>query len=146
METISKSDPNYRTVECYSKIGSYYETFIWDASASIREVPPQQMQELLSEIKDTLTYLDGESENIYVQLGFDEAVCNLLCDQRDILAVTIPKEDVIDLLDLIYSSFPEEATIQREQTKTILQKLKSNEENYRELISRAFERSLTVGS
>lgn len=146
MNTISELDPNYRTVDCYSKIGSYYETFLWDSAASTREVPPQQMQELLSDIEETVIYLNAENESIYIQLGFDEAVCNLLCDQRDILAVTVPQEDVTDLLDLIYSSLPEESAIQREQTKSVLRGLKSNENNYRELISRAFERSLTVGN
>lgn len=144
MNTIAENDPNYTTVSCYSKIGSYYKTYIWDAAASVREVSSQQMQTLLADILDTLESFDGgaSSESLYNRLGFYTAVCHLLYDQRDTLAVTVREESVTQILDKIYSRLAEETTPQKEQTKKLLADLLNNEETYRDIIHRAFERSV----
>lgn len=144
MDTISEDDPSYSTVSCYYKIGSYYKTYIWDAAASVREVTGQQMQELVRDIVITLTSFNDNvsGESLYNRLGFYVAVCNLLYDQRDTLAMTVKEDSVTVILDEIYSSLPDESQIQKEQSKLLLSDLIANEETYRDMIHRAFERSV----
>lgn len=145
-EYMTEDDPGRLAVECYCQIGKYYQDYIWAAASSTREVSEMEMQSLIQEIRQTLTAFreDNSPDAVYNELGFCEAVCNLLYDQRDILAMTVPEEDVNAVMDSIYEGLPEKDELQKEQTKDRLEELKKNEETYRDMISRAYERGSKI--
>lgn len=139
---MKESDPMWATVSCYSKIGAFYRDYIWNTSASVREVDSEQMQKLVAEIRSTLALLEKQEspDAVYNRLGFCNCVCNLLYGQRDTLAATVPKDDVMALLAQIYGNLPESGSLQKEQTKASLQTLIDNEEFYMDTVSRAYGR------
>lgn len=141
-EYIAEEDPMRLAVNCYCQIGDYYENYIWDASANVREVNTQQLQALITEIQTMLVNFqqDTSADAIFNFLGFSTAVCNLFYDQRDILAGIIPEEDVWNVIDEIYNTLPSEQALQKEQTRQLLQTLKENEEIYRDALTRAYQR------
>lgn len=138
---LEDTDPDLKAVSCYCKIGSYYETYIWNAT-STREVSVPVMESLLAEIEETLVQFheDADTGSVYDYLGFSVAVCNLLFDQRDILAMTIPYERTAKVLDLIYGNIPEAQTLQRERTRELLFTLEGNHDTYYDMIDRAYTR------
>lgn len=140
-EALSPEDPQKETINCYCQIGAFYEDYIWSAS-SVKEITEPIMENLLSEIEATLAAFreDGETDSVFNILGFDVAVCDLLNDQRDILAVTIPQERVETILDQIFDNLPNAASLQKEQTKQMLQLLQDNRKTYYEMVERAYSR------
>ena len=140
-EVLADDAPGKQAVSCYCKIGTYYEDYIWDAS-SVREVSQPVMEELITGIEETLdAFLEDTSPDaLFNRLGFDVAVCNLLLDQRNVLAVTIPQERVMSILDDIYSRLPSMESLQKEQTRQLLQTLEDNKELYYDMILRAYTR------
>lgn len=142
-EHIPEDDLNQFAVSCYCKIGSFYRDYIWDAAASTREVNPTQMESLLEQIEETLQIFpdDTSPDAMCNYLGFCTAVCNLLLDQRDILAALAPRETVERILNTVYSTLPTVQQLQKEQTQTMLLTLQNNEDTYRQMIGRAFERT-----
>ena len=141
-QTIKPDDPYHFAVGCYYRIGIYYRDYIWDAAAANREITQAKMETLTEDVQATLSQLQNndEPDAVYNYLGFCCSVCNLLYDQRDVLAVTVPQEKVHTILDLIYSSLPQSSQLQKEQTLILLEKLRSNEGTYRSMIARAYER------
>lgn len=137
-----ENGPHALAVQCYCRIGAYYRDYIWDASSSVREVSPTEMTALMEDIQQTLAAFetDTSAEAVFNRLGFCEAVCNLLYDQRDILAATVPRETVEAVLNQVYAELPEMQLLQKEQTKTLLQSLLDNEDTYRSMVERAYER------
>lgn len=138
---LPAEDPQKETIDCYCQIGTFYEDYIWNAS-SVKEITAPVMDSLISEIEATLAaFQEGTgSSAIFNVLGFDVAVCDLLNDQRDILAVTVPQERVAAVLDQIYGNLPDPDSLQKEQTKQLLQILKDNRETYYEMVDRAYSR------
>lgn len=143
MKTISERDPYYMTVACYHKMGCYYKTYIWDATAATKAVSAQTMQALIEEISTTLVHIGDNpaDESLHIRLGFYASVCNLLYDQRNILSITVREISVQIILDEIYSNLPPVSQVQKEHTRAILNSLLENESVYRDMIHRAFERS-----
>lgn len=139
--TMEADNPQRNTVNCYCQIGTFYEDYIWNAS-SVREITAPVMENLISEIEKTLDAFqeDDSPDAIFNMLGFKVAACDLLYDQRDIIAYTIPHDRIDAVLDQIYSGLPESGSLQKEQTKNLLQTLTSNEQNYREMLDRAYSR------
>lgn len=133
-------------VNCYCRIGGYYRDYLWAAGAGTREVTPEQMDQLLSEIRDTVTALgqNNSPDGVYNRLSFSVAVCDLLYSQRNVLAGTVSKDEVEEILDDIYESLPSMDSLQREQTRQLLKTLEDNEEIYREMTLRAFSREETT--
>lgn len=141
LEHMDPGDSGYTALRCYCSIGSYYADYIWDASA-VREVSAQQMQELLRQIQGTLNTFDQENgtDSVYNRLGFSLAVCNLLYDQRSICAVTVEAETVMAVYDQIYAALPDSGTLQKDQSKALLELLLANRENYYDMVMRAYRR------
>lgn len=133
--------PQKGTVNCYCQIGTFYEDYIWTAS-SMREITAPVMEQLIADIEHTLEELAKEENagELFNTLGFKIAACDLLYDQRDILSTTIPKERVTGILDQIYEDLPDGNTLQKEQTKRLLETLRNNRKNYYEMINRAYSR------
>lgn len=140
---MNENDPEWLTTSCYCMIGAFYKDYIWNTSASVREVDPIHMQELVDDICSTLTALEKQTgaEAIYNRLGFCSCVCNLFYGQRDLLAATVPKEQVMQVMENIYSTLPEEASLQKMQTKALLQSLLENRVFYIDTLERAYVRT-----
>lgn len=130
-----------RIVECYCRIGSYYEEYIWDAS-SVREISVPVMEEMITGIETTLADFqnDTSADAVFNSLGFGVAVCNLFYDQRDILAATIAQDRVTAILDTIYESLPDGEALRKVQTQQLLQTLQDNKSTYYDMIGRAYTR------
>ena len=144
--SMNQEDPTFLTVKCYCNIGSFYKDYIWNTTASVREVSKEQMEQLVDEIGVTLTALGRETapDAVYNWLGFSTSVCNLFYDQRDILAATVAEQTVSQVLDQIYEALPEEGSLQREQTRSLRQILAENESFYRDALQRAYGRTEAV--
>lgn len=138
---LDDMDEEKQTVDCYCKIGTYYEEYIWNA-VSVKEITPAVMESLISDIEETMGYFQSnkDTSSIYDYMGFSVAVCNLLFDQRDILAFTIPEERTMAILDSIYENLPPAQSLQKERTKQLLQTLEDNRETYYDMIERAYAR------
>lgn len=138
---MQEDNPDYLTTSCYANIGRYYRDYIW--TASTKEVTKDEMDKLLSEIADTLNGLSSSTgaDRIYNYLGFSTAVCNLLYDQRNIMAATVEKAQVLAILDLVYEDLPDISMIQSDKTKEMAQTLTDNQQLYYDMITRAFERN-----
>ena len=138
---LPEGDPQKAAVSCYCLIGAFYEDYIWDAS-SVREISPTVMQNMIAEIEETLSYFKTETspDALFNQLGFDVAVCNLLYDQRDVLAVTVSYDVVTDILDTIYRELPQPGSLQKDQTRALLLTLESNKQTYYDMLARAYSR------
>ena len=143
-ELLSPEMSGYTAVNCYCSIGSFYRDYIWDAASSVREVNPGQMEALLEQITNTLTAFrsDSDAESVYNRLGFCLAAGNLLYDQRDTLAATIPYEITTKVLAAIYADLPSMETLQKEHTRELLATLLENQEMYTDMIDRAYGRAL----
>jgi hypothetical protein len=143
---ISTEHPDYCATACYARIGQYYRDYIW--TAATREVTSDEMAGLLSDIKGTLTelYEMTEADRTYNYLGFANAVCNLLYDQRDILAATVDMNTVTGILDLIYRQMPETVNLQSARSKEMAQTLLANQSMYYDMISRAYDRNGGIGT
>lgn len=141
LRLMQEDDPNYLTATCYKNIGCYYRDYIW--TVSTKEVTAKEMDALLSGIAATLSELieSSSADGIYNYLGFSTAVCNLLYDQRNIMAATVQKTQILDIMDQIYENLPNIAMIQSAKTKEMAQTLTDNQQLYYEMISRAFDRS-----
>lgn len=142
---MSEEHPDYPATSCYAQIGQYYRDYIWTAAA--KEVTPEEMSGLLSDIKSTLSDLQQMTgaDRIYNYLGFSNAVCNLLYDQRDILAATVPHQTVKEILDLLYQQMPEADSLQSARSKELAQTLSDNRSMYYNMISRAYDRNGGTG-
>lgn len=138
---LSPEAPQKEAINCYCQIGTFYEEYIWNAS-SVKEITESVMETLISEIETTLSAFqeDSESTSVFNILGFDVAVCDLFNDQRDILAATIPQERIENILDQIFDNLPSADSLQKEQTKQLLQILKNNRKTYYEMVRRAYSR------
>lgn len=134
-------EENKTTVNCYANIGQYYREYIW--AAGVKEVSPQEMEELLADINATLNAFASEAaaDTVYNRLGFSTAVCNLFYDQRNILAATVPQADVLDILTRIYDDLPAENSLQVQQSMEMVRELNGNKEMYFDMIERAYERT-----
>lgn len=139
-DTLTPGSEEYIVSSCYASIGQYYRDFIWTAGS--KEVSAEQMTTLIGEIQTTYAALSASTapDAVYNYLGFSEAVCNLFYDQRDILAVTVPKEAVLDILNMFYSTLPDENTLQSEPSREIVRTFHQNRELYFDMIDRAYER------
>lgn len=137
---LSKDDALFDTVSCYKKICQYYSEYIWNASA-IKDVTPQDAKDLIEDIETALdNFLKQEKMNAYDFLGFCLAVTDLLYDQRDILAITVPQERVFAILDRVYSNLPDKGYLSKEQTQALYNTLITNEDICREMLNRAYQR------
>lgn len=132
----------WETIQIYCRIGHYYRDYIWDVSAGMKEVPQSEVNALIQEISNALDMLKAADtpEALYNRLGFSLAVCNLIFDQRDVLAATVPYDSVSVILDSVYNGLPDPATLQKDQLKLMLNNLQKNEETYRAMLDRAYER------
>lgn len=139
-EYLAEDAPQRVTVECYCRIGSYYEDYIWNAG-TVAEVSPERMQSLVADIAATLpVFQEDSSSNTYDQLGFYISVCDLFFDQRNVLAATVDHSEVKNILDTIYNSLPDSKILQQEQTKQMLEAIQNNKSNYYDMIERAYAR------
>lgn len=141
-DLMSEKDPGYIAVTCYCEMGVFYRDYIWDAASAIREVSPSEMEDLMNQILSTLAAFkaDTSAEAIYNRLGFCLAAGNLLFDQRDVLAATISQELAQAVIDTIYTDLPQMETLQKEQTRVLLQTLLDNQQTYTDMIDRAYGR------
>lgn len=140
LDNLPESDRQYLTTKCYYQMANFYQHYIWDAAASMREVDPNVVDALLTEVETTLAAFEKQPENMYARLSFNSAVCDLLLDQRDTLSLSIPQERMESLLNSIYLTLPEPESIQKPQSKELLITLLENEETYRSMIERAYIR------
>ena len=138
---MSQEHENYLTTSCYANIGRYYRDYIW--TTSTKEVTDAHMQDLLTDISATLEGLSASenADRIFNYLGFSNAVCNLIYDQRDIMASTVEEQQVLGVLDSIYAGLPAISSIQAAKTKEMAQTLTDNRQLYYDMISRAYERN-----
>lgn len=132
----------WETVQTYCRIGRYYRDYIWNVGSEMKEIPKSEINAMINEIRETLFSLKSADtpDALYNRLGFSMAVCNLLFEQRDILATTVPYNTVKDILDAVYGGLPELESLQKEQLKQMLTELLGNEETYRAMLDRAYER------
>lgn len=139
---LSNSDPEAAAISCYCKIGAYYRDYIWDIS-SVREVSRDEMNRLAQELHDTLEAfsVNTSPDAIFNRLGFCVAACDLLYNQRDIFAATVPQETILGIFDSLYSGLPNAQQLHKEQTKSLLAFLDNNRVSYREAIERAYQRT-----
>lgn len=138
---LSEGDDGYVTAWIYHQIGKYYQNYIWTATAT-RDVSADQMTAMMSDIEYACQVVFSDDDiSSFDQLGFCNTVCNLLIDQRDVLAATCTKEQIDRILDLIYSDLPNVQSLQHESTRESLTSLQDNESTYREMIARAFART-----
>lgn len=133
-------------VKCYVSIGHYYRDFIWTSAPN--EVSAEQMTELILEMAETLTVLDAQQSAaaLFSRLGFGIAACDLLYDQRNVLAATVPKELVFSLLDSIYGGVPSIDTLQTERLRQMAAQLLDTKDTCCDMIGRAYERAGRDGS
>lgn len=129
-------------VQIYCRMGQYYRDYIWDVSAGMREVPQSEIIAMVNEIQEALAALKSAAtpDALYNRLGFSLAVCNLLFEQRDVFAATVPYDAVNAILDAVYEDLPDPETLQKEQLRFMLNDLQKNEETYRAMLDRAYER------
>lgn len=132
----------YEMVRGYCLLGDYCQTYLWEAAASAQEVSKQEMEMLLQEISDALISLslNQKSEALYNRLSFIEVACALLYNQRNTLAKTVELSTVENLLDSIYGSLPDADTLQKEQSRTMVETFLANEDTFRRMIQMAYER------
>ncbi len=130
------------TVQIYCRIGHYYRDYIWDVSASTKEIPESELNEIIAEICNVLDALKASDapDALYNRIGFSLSVCNLLYSQRNVLANTVAYDSIISILDSIYDGLPNAETIQKTQLQKMLTTLESNEQTYRTMVSRAYGR------
>lgn len=142
-DLMTEEDPGYMAVTCYCEIGRFYQDYIWDAASAVREVSPSEMEALMNRILVTQEAFktDTSSDAIYNRLGFSLAAGNLLFDQRDILAATISQDLAQTVIDTIYADLPQMETLQKEQTRALLQALLDNRQTYTDMIDRAYGRA-----
>lgn len=138
---MAEDHPDYNATACYVRIGQYYRDYIWTAAS--KEVTPEKMTALLADIEKTVIELAAcdDADRSYNYLGFANAVCNLLYDQRNILAATVEKQAVLEVMDLIYSGIPDTKSLQSARTKDMAILLETNRDMYYDMISRAFDRN-----
>ena len=134
---LSQEDSRYAAVLCYTRIGTYYSDYIWDAT-SVRDVTQDEMTDLLTDIQKTLAKADGMTD--FDRLSFYQAVCDLILDQRDTIAALTDPTISLGILDSIYNKIPAMESLQKEQTKAVAQALMDQEANYREMLQRAILR------
>ena len=134
---LPQEDSRYAAVLCYTRIGTYYSDYIWDATA-VRDVTQDEMTDLLTDIQETLNKADGMTD--FDRLSFYQAVCDLILDQRDTIAALTDPTISLGILDSIYNKVPTMESLQKEQTKAIAQALMDQEANYREMLERAISR------
>ena len=141
-ETMPEQDTNASAVRCYYQIGRYYQEYVWTAGSDRKEVPKEQMEQLIAEIRQTLARFSAAAPpfNIYDRLCFDIAVCDLLYTQRNTLSGSVDRMDIESILNGIYGTLPTMDSLQKEQTKQLLHVLQSNKETYYEMTIRAFDR------
>lgn len=144
---VTEDSAGYMAVQCYCCVGRLYRDYIWDASA-IKEIPQEKIQEMVQEVQDTLDAFqkDSSADSIYNRLGFSLAACNLLLDQRDLLAIIVPQDTVMEILNEIYEELPQMQSLQQPATRQLLALLMENEQTYRDMLQRAYERSGSLGS
>ena len=138
---MAEDHPDYNATACYVRIGQYYRDYIWTAAS--KEVTPEKMTVLLTDIESTVIGLSASdsADRSYNYLGFANAVCNLLYDQRNVLAATVEKQEVLGIMDLVYSGMPDVQTLQSSRTKEMALLLETNRDMYYDMISRAFDRN-----
>lgn len=135
--SLDPKDPDYATVVCYYHMGQYYTEYIW--TTKVLEVPSQDMIKLVRQMTASVKSVDeAKSDSPHSRIQFYSAVCDLLYDQRDILAVTVSYEEVRGLLDLIFEITPYIA--QHQETQRLMIELHGKEYSYREMIDRAYAR------
>ena len=134
---LSQEDSRYAAVLCYTRIGSYYSDYIWDATA-VRDVTQDEMADLLTDIQETLNKADRMTD--FDRLSFYRAVCDLILDQRDTIAALTDPTISLGILDSIYDKIPAPESLQKDQSKAIAQTLMDQEANYREMLQRAILR------
>lgn len=132
----------YLPVKCYNQMADFYNTYIWDTAAAVREVDGESVKSLLSEIEKTLQAFQSSKtpEAVYNRLGFDAAVCDLLLSQRELLVKHIDFATVERILNTIYEQLPDIEDIEKDRSKSILTSLQENEPIYRSMIDRAYKR------
>lgn len=135
---LSPEDSRYAAVQCYTRIGSYYTDYIWDAT-SVRDITSEAMTDLLSDIQATLGQASEMTD--YDRLSFYRAVCDLILDQRDTIATLTDPALSSGILDTIYANIPSVSSLQKEQTKAIALDLITQEKTYREMLDRAIARN-----
>lgn len=133
---------DWEMIQVYYRIGKYYRDYIWDVSAGMKEIPQSDINVMVNEIRETLFMLKAATapDALYNRLGFSLTICNLLFEQRDILASTVSYDTVMGILDAVYEGLPEEDDLQKEQLKQMLNDLLGNKETYRAMLDRAYER------
>lgn len=137
LQYMDGTEDEYQAVQCYALIGAYYKNYIWNA-ASVRDVGKEEMESLLTKIAETLNAMD--SMTAFDRLGFYNAVCNLLYDQRDTIAATCKKELAFGILDQIFQNVPDISTLQKEKTIQAAEDLIANESMFRDMLERAYAR------
>ena len=138
---LPQDDPMFLPCACYTQIGRFYQRYVWSSSASTAELSKETVEQLLTEIERTLDALSAaETPNVYDQLGFSVAICDLLYSQRDLIQPVAEESGVLALIDRIYENLPEIDLVQKEKSKLILESLKNNEMIYREALLRAYQR------
>ncbi|HIT34533.1 MAG TPA: hypothetical protein IAC31_07930 [Candidatus Faecousia intestinigallinarum] len=135
---LPEDSVEYMISACYAFIGNYYREYVW--TASIQEVPPDRMAELLEQIQitHTLFQADQSSAGLYNTLGFYTAICNLLYEQRNVLAATVDYQQVFDLLNSIYANLPEQ--LQTETMQSMVAALLEQKDLYYDMLERAYSR------
>lgn len=131
-------------IRCYLSIGKYCSRYVW--TAGHEEVTADEMRVLITEISSTLDLIAG-SVGVYDRLGYAMAVADLIGSQRTVLAATVEKESVLDLMSRLYSLVPDIQSLQSDASRHMAQSLLDGKETLRTMVLRAYgEEALPDGS
>lgn len=124
--------------ECYFNICSFYKKYILQ-SASVEEASKADYEELLESVAEIIEEIENIPDaNSYDRLVAYNGVFMLLFDQRiDMVQVGINKEDVLGLLQEIYSN-AKELSVNKEQSKKLQDEIVTHYEEYYQAIERAY--------
>lgn len=121
--------------DCYYQVCSFYKKYILP-SATVEEASKEDYENLFETIYTALD--DVKTANQYDQLTLYNGAFMLLYDQRaSMVSVNVGQEDVLGLLETVYSS-ANSLAVQKEQSMKLKNEIVQKYASYREAIVRAY--------
>lgn len=128
---ISSSFKEKSISDCYYQICFFYKKYILN-SATVEEASKENYETLFETLRSALN--DISSASPYDQLTLYNGIFMLLYDQQGkMVQVNVDKDEVLDLLDIVYNS-AKALTVQKDQSKKLQEEIKNNYEIYRQAI------------
>lgn len=136
--TLSKNSKEYQVTICCRTIAEWYQTYFTNTSLVERRTEKEATEKLVAGILLQLTEAAEMTDEytLLYRLQFYGAVCDLMLDQRNILARNIEEETVEEVFRQIYQNLPKDTSYP--EAETLIRQLRLKERTYKELMDRAY--------